>query len=130
MNAYASNRSIRTAKSQLNTSFFPLADPTRHALQLQRGEAIETELAAPHSISVPSVSRHLEASEQAGLITRSRSAQWMHCRLQPAPLRQVDEWMRPYREFLGRRLDRLDRLDARLTITPDRPDEFAEPEDG
>ena len=108
--------------------FLALADPTRRALlaQLQQGEATVTELAAPHSISVPSVSRHLKVLEQAGLITKSRSAQWRNCRLQPARLQQVEEWMGPYREFLGTRLDR---LDAQLARTPERPDARTEPED-
>lgn len=85
-----------------------------------------TELAAPHSISVPSISRHLKVLEQAGLITKSRSAQWRNCRLQPAPLQQVEEWMRPYRDFLSTRLDR---LDVQLAINPERPDELTKLED-
>ena len=113
---------------ELSTIFFALADPTRRALlgQLRQGEATVTELAAPHSMSVPSVSRHLKVLEQAGLITKSRSAQWRNCRLQPAALQRVEEWMRPYRDFLSTRLDR---LDAQLATTPDRPDELTEPED-
>ena len=113
---------------ELSTIFLALADPTRRALlaQLQRGEATVTELAAPHSISVPSVSRHLKVLEQAGLITKSKSAQWRNCRLQPAPLQKVEEWMRPYRDFLSTRLDQ---LDAQLAINPDRPDAFTELED-
>ncbi|MFX1822338.1 metalloregulator ArsR/SmtB family transcription factor [Pseudarthrobacter sp. CC4] len=106
---------------ELSTIFLALADPTRRALlaQLQQGEATVTELAAPHSISVPSVSRHLKVLEQAGLITKSRSAQWRNCRLQPAPLQKVEEWMGPYRDFLG---NRLGRLDAQLAIAAERPD--------
>lgn len=113
---------------ELSTIFLALADPTRRALlaQLQQGEATVTELAAPHSISVPSVSRHLKVLEQAGLITKSKSAQWRNCRLQPAPLQKVEEWMRPYRDFLSTRLDR---LDAQLAINPDRPDALTELKD-
>ena len=113
---------------ELSAIFLALADPTRRALlaQLQQGEATVTELAAPHSISVPSVSRHLKVLEQAGLITKSRSAQWRNCRLQPAPLQQVEEWMRPYRDFLSTRLDR---LDGQLALNPERSDELTELED-
>lgn len=112
----------------LSAIFLALADPTRRALlaQLQRGEATVTELAAPHAISVPSVSRHLKVLEQAGLITKSRSAQWRNCRLETAPLQQVEEWMRPYRDFLGTRLDR---LDAQLAMDPARPNKLTELED-
>ena len=112
----------------LSTIFLALADPTRRTLltQLQQGDATVTELAAPHAMSVPSISRHLKVLEQAGLITKSRAAQWRNCRLQPAPLQQVEEWMRPYRDFLNTRLDR---LDARLATSPDRPDALTELED-
>ena len=62
----------------LSTVFLTLADPTRRALmvELQKGEATVTELAAPHTISVPSISRHLKVLEQARLTTETRSAQW------------------------------------------------------
>ncbi|MCY1675649.1 metalloregulator ArsR/SmtB family transcription factor [Pseudarthrobacter sp. SL88] len=112
----------------LSAIFLALADPTRRALlaQLQWGEATVTELAAPHTISVPSVSRHLKVLEQAGLITKSRSAQWRNCRLETAPLQQVEEWMRPYRDFLG---PRLDRLEAQLAMDPARPNKLTELED-
>ncbi|WP_426766116.1 ArsR/SmtB family transcription factor [Pseudarthrobacter sp. 1G09] len=112
----------------LSAIFLALADPTRRALlaQLQQGEATVTELAAPHAISVPSVSRHLKVLEQAGLITKYRSAQWRNCRLETAPLQQVEEWMRPYRDFLG---PRLDRLEAQLAMDPARPNKLTELED-
>ena len=113
---------------ELSTIFLALADPTRRALleQLRKGEATVTELAIPHTISVPSVSRHLKVLEQAGLIAKTRSAQWRHCRIQPAPLQQIEEWMRPYRDFLG---SRLDRLDAQLVKNPAPTDHTTEPKD-
>jgi len=51
------------------------------------------ELAAPHAISLPSVSRHLKVLERAGLVVKGRSAQWRPCRLDTAPLAEADEWM-------------------------------------
>jgi DNA-binding transcriptional ArsR family regulator len=94
----------------LSATFAALADPTRRAIlaQLTRGEATVNELAAPHPISLPSVSRHLKVLEKAGLVSKSRSAQWRPCRLETAQLRVVDEWMAPYRDFFEVRLDRLE----------------------
>ena len=62
----------------LSTVFLTLADPTRRALmvELQKGEATVTELAAPHTISVLFISRHLNVLEPAGLITETSSARW------------------------------------------------------
>jgi DNA-binding transcriptional ArsR family regulator len=95
----------------LSVTFAALADPTRRAIlaRLTEGEATVNELAAPHAISLPSVSRHLKVLERAGLIVKGRSAQWRPCRLDPAPLAEADEWIAPYRDFFAVRLARLER---------------------
>ena len=96
---------------QLSLTFAALADPTRRAMlaRLGEGEATVNELAAPHAISLPSVSRHLKVLERAGLVTKTRSAQWRLCRLETAPLAEADAWLAPYREFFEARIPRLDR---------------------
>jgi DNA-binding transcriptional ArsR family regulator len=94
----------------LSVTFAALADPTRRSIlaQLTQGEATVNELAAPHSMSLPAVSKHLKVLERAGLVVKSREAQWRPCRLEVAPLRDVDSWMAPYREFFAARFDRLE----------------------
>jgi DNA-binding transcriptional ArsR family regulator len=96
-------------RDSLSLTFAALADPTRRAIlaQLAAGEATVGELAAPHAMSLPSVSRHLKVLEQAGLVSKGRSAQWRPCRLEPEQLRVADDWLAPYREFFETRLDRL-----------------------
>ena len=54
------------------------------------------------------MSKHLKVLERAGLIARSREAQWRHCQLDAAPLREVSEWVEQYRNISTARLDRLD----------------------
>lgn len=95
---------------QLSITFAALADPTRRAIlsRLTEGEATVNELAAPHAMSLPSVSRHLKVLERAGLVVKGRSAQWRPCRLDTAPLAEADAWMRPYRAFFEERLARLE----------------------
>jgi DNA-binding transcriptional ArsR family regulator len=95
---------------QLSATFAALADPTRRAIlaRLMEGEATVNELAAPHRMSLPSISRHLKVLEQAGLISQERNAQWRPRKLQTKQLRQVDAWMAPYRQFWEIRLDRLE----------------------
>ena len=95
---------------RLSLTFSALADPTRRAIlaQLTEGEATVNELAAPHAMSLPSVSRHLKVLERAGLVVKGRSAQWRPCRLDPAPLAEADAWMEPYRNFFEARLGRLE----------------------
>ena len=94
----------------LSSTLAALADPTRRAIlaRLAAGEASVTELARPFEMSLPAVSKHLKVLERAGLITRGREAQWRPCRLEPARLEQVAEWLAPYRRFWGASFDRLD----------------------
>jgi DNA-binding transcriptional ArsR family regulator len=93
----------------LSSTFEALADPTRRAMlaRLAAGEASVTELAEPFSMSLPAVSRHLKVLERAGLISRSRSAQWRPCRLAPGPLKEATEWLDAYRRFWDESLDNL-----------------------
>jgi len=94
----------------LSTTLSALADPTRRAIlsRLAEGEASVTELAAPFDISLPAVSRHLKVLERAGLITRSREAQWRPCRLRAEPLKDVATLVEQYRRLWDERLDRLE----------------------
>jgi DNA-binding transcriptional ArsR family regulator len=95
---------------RLSTTFAALADPTRRAIlaRLATGEASVKELAAPFEISGPAVTKHLKVLERAGLITRTRHAQWRPCRLRARPLRDVSAWIEHYRRFWEERIDRLE----------------------
>lgn len=97
-------------RDRLSATFAALADPTRRAIlrRLSEGEATVNELAAPHAMSLPSVSRHLKVLEEAGLVVKGRSAQWRPCRLDAAPLAEAEAWMAPYRTFFETRLARLE----------------------
>jgi DNA-binding transcriptional ArsR family regulator len=94
----------------LSMTFAALADPTRRAIlnRLAQGDATVGELAAPHAMSLPSVSRHLKVLERAGLVVKGRSAQWRPCRLSVEPFVEADAWMAPYRAFFEERLARLE----------------------
>ena len=94
----------------LSTTFAALADPTRRAIlsRLASGEATVTQLAEPFRMSLPAISKHLKVLERAGLVTQGREAQWRPRRLEPAPLKEVSDWVEGYREVWEARLDRLD----------------------
>src|SRR3972149_985037 len=83
----------------LSATFSALADPTRRAIlaRLVDGEAPVTELAAPFEMSMPAGSKHLKVLEQG-----------RPCRLAPAPLKEVADWVERYRQLWEERLDRLD----------------------
>lgn len=94
----------------LSTTFAALADPTRRAIlaRLAESEATVMELAEPFEISLPAISKHLKVLERAGLIVRSREAQWRPSRLDAEPLKEAADWLQQYRRFWEDRLDRLD----------------------
>jgi DNA-binding transcriptional ArsR family regulator len=98
---------------QLSRTFSALADPTRRSIlaRLAEGEATVSELAEPFPVSLPAISRHLKVLERAGLIVRSRDAQWRPSRLQADPLDEAVEWMQARKRTWE---DRMDRLDAHL----------------
>jgi DNA-binding transcriptional ArsR family regulator len=94
----------------LTATFAALADPTRRAIlaRLTSGEASVTELAQPFEMSLPAVSKHLKVLERAGLIARSREAQWRPCQLEAGPLKDAAAWIEHYRRFWTESFDRLD----------------------
>jgi DNA-binding transcriptional ArsR family regulator len=95
---------------QLSITFAALADPTRRSIltRLAEGEATVNELAEPFSVSLPAISRHLKVLEHAGLIVRSREAQWRPSRLQADPLDEAVEWMLSRKATWQARMDRLE----------------------
>ncbi|MDQ6743954.1 MAG: metalloregulator ArsR/SmtB family transcription factor [Candidatus Dormibacteraeota bacterium] len=108
---------------RLDSVFTALADPTRRAIlaRLAAGEASVTELAKPFAMSLPAVSKHLKVLERAGLIARGRDAQWRPCRLEAGPLRDVADWMEPYRRFWEESFSRLDDHLLRMKKEKEKP---------
>ena len=94
----------------LSMTFAAIADPTRRAIlaRLSKGEAAVKELATPFDMTLPAISKHLKVLEKAGLIERSREAQFRPCKLRVKPLKDAASWIDRYRTFWEESLDRLD----------------------
>ncbi len=110
---------------QLSATFAALADPTRRAIlkRLSSGQVSVTELAEPHDMSLPAISKHLGVLERCGLIERGREAQWRPCRLKARPMKEAVDWLESYRRHWEESLDRLDAYLQELqkkTAGPDR----------
>jgi DNA-binding transcriptional ArsR family regulator len=104
------NQSVEYSESErLNVIFAALADPTRRAIisVLSKGAATVNELAAPFSITLQAVSRHLKVLERAGLIFRGHEAQWRPCTLNALTLREVSQWAETYRSLWEDSLENL-----------------------
>jgi DNA-binding transcriptional ArsR family regulator len=102
----------------LDAAFSALADPTRRALlaRLARGEATVLELAKPFDMTQPAISRHLKVLEGAGLIVRRVEGTKRPCRLAPAAITEIDQWLGLLRDALAKNYDRLD--DVLVTMKP------------
>jgi DNA-binding transcriptional ArsR family regulator len=93
----------------LNRTFAALADPTRRSIleNLSHGDRCVTDLARPHSMSLPAVSKHLRVLEKAGLIRRRRNGRIHSLKLQATPLKEAAQWIEEYRQFWEGTLDSL-----------------------
>jgi DNA-binding transcriptional ArsR family regulator len=94
----------------LNDVFHALSDPTRRAIlaRLALGGADVSQLTAPFALSQPTISKHLKVLERAGLIEGGREAQRRPRKLAPFALKDVDDWIEPFRDQWEQRFDNLD----------------------
>jgi DNA-binding transcriptional ArsR family regulator len=107
---------------QLSRVFAALADPTRRDMvaRLTDGDATVGDLAAPYSVSVQAVSKHLKVLQEAGLVTRSRDAQRRPVHLEAEVFDLMTKWIERYRQRAEERYQRLD------TVLADMNDETPE----
>ena len=108
-------------QDHLSQTFSALADPTRRAMlaRLSQGEANVSELARPflEEMSLPAITKHLQVLEKAGLITKTRKAQWRSCKLNGDGLKDAAGWMEQYRMFWEESFDRLEAYLKTVTTT-------------
>ena len=96
--------------ARLDETFAALANTTRRAIlaRLAEGEASVNDLAEPFDLTLPAISKHIKVLEHAGLVTRSRRAQFRPCAIAAAPLVEIVDWAAQYRHIWDDRFDRLD----------------------
>jgi DNA-binding transcriptional ArsR family regulator len=104
----------------LDRAFQALADPTRRHIveRLCRAPASVSELAQPLDMSLPAVVQHLQVLEASGLVKTEKAGRVRTCRVDPAAMRRVEQWIFQRRALWERRLDR---LGAFLASQPDSP---------
>lgn len=103
-------------EDRLSTMFAALADATRRdiVVRLTAGDATIGELAAPYSMSLQAVSKHVHVLERAGLVSRSRDAQRRPVHLEAPELDLMTEWLARYQRQAEARYQRLDEVLAEL----------------
>ena len=92
---------MNTPADRLSLTFAALADPTRRAIlvRLALGDADVAELMKPFVLSQPTISKHLNVLERAGLVMCTRDAQRRPRTLVAVPLKDIAEWLEPFRRF-------------------------------
>lgn len=107
----------RATKPDLDNAFFALSDPTRRSILERLGarEAMVTELAEPHDMSLPAISKHLRVLENAGLLTRRVEGRQHFLRVNPDPLQHMKQWIDKQRVFWEGSFDHLAEHLERLT---------------
>ncbi|MBA2400497.1 MAG: winged helix-turn-helix transcriptional regulator [Bradyrhizobium sp.] len=107
----------------LDAAFSALADPTRRAIlaRLTLGEATVMELVEPFDMTQPAISRHLKVLEGAGLIVRRVDGTKRPCRLAPAAVTEIDQWLAMLREALAKNYNRLDDVLAAMKTEKGNP---------
>ncbi|WP_102107470.1 ArsR/SmtB family transcription factor [Oceaniglobus roseus] len=107
----------------LDSLLATLADPTRRAVieRLSQGPAAVKELAGPHGMSLPAFLQHLGVLERVRLIRTAKEGRQRICRLEPAALAPLAEWLARQRAVWEARGDRLAGLAERIDRerTPD-----------
>ena len=100
---------VKYSTRTLDRTFAALADPTRRRIlsHLARGSKRVTQLARPHAMSLPAVSKHLRVLEKAGLLRRRRYGRVHQMQLEAGPLKKAAQWVEEYRKFWEGSLDRL-----------------------
>jgi DNA-binding transcriptional ArsR family regulator len=101
---------VKFQATALDRTFAALSDPTRRALVMRLAGAPDlsvSELAAPFSMSLPAVMKHLDVLSDAGLVVRAKTGRVVACQLRAEPMRDAFEWLTRYEQFWSERLSSL-----------------------
>jgi DNA-binding transcriptional ArsR family regulator len=103
---------VKYSGAALNSTFAALSDATRRGILARlarRGETSVSDLAAPYTMSLPAVSKHLRVLQDAGLLSRQQDGRVRRCRLRAQPMKLAAAWIEHYRQFWEGQLDSLAR---------------------
>jgi DNA-binding transcriptional ArsR family regulator len=120
---------VKRESPVLNRTFAALADPTRRRIleELARGDRCVTDLARPHEMSLPAVSKHLRVLEKAGLIQRRRRGRVHSLRLNAKPMKAAQAWIETYRRHWEESFSRLDAFLNELETEHEKPKPTKQP---
>jgi len=91
----------------------------------QGGRTVTNDLAEPYDVTVQAASKHLKVLEDAGLVSRTRNAQWQPCHLEAEVFDLMTKWIERYRREAEDRYQRLDAVLQQMEQTDTRNDDQA-----
>jgi DNA-binding transcriptional ArsR family regulator len=100
---------VPTDAELLDSTFRALADQSRRAIvvRLSEAPASVSELAAPLEMTLSGVVQHIEVLERSGIVSSEKVGRVRTCKLEPAPMRAVEQWIARHRRVWEGRFDRL-----------------------
>ena len=105
----AAQQAAMAEAQALDRVFSALSDPVRRAIleRLDGQDLLVSELAAPFSISLQAVSRHIQVLVKAGLVKQERTGRISRCRLDAGPIYQAAVWINQYSKYWQAQFDTL-----------------------
>ena len=102
---------VKQRRVDLDAVFAALAHPIRRDIvtRLAQGDCSVGDLAGPHDVSLPAISRHLRVLEEAGLLEQTPDGRVRRCALNAQPLSAAFSWIVQYRLFWEDALDAIAR---------------------
>ncbi len=104
------SKMVKYSGATLDQTFSALGHPTRRAildrLSVEPGLSV-SDLAAPLSMKLPAMMKHLDVLSDAGLITRSKRGRVVSVALAPEPMAEAMRWLEQHEKFWSAGLDRL-----------------------
>src|SRR5688500_160880 len=100
---------VKERRPDLDAVFAALAHPIRRSIvaRLAEGDCSVTDLAEPHDVSLPAISRHLRVLEEAGLLEQTPDGRVRRCALEAQPLAAAVSWLVQHRLSWEETLDAL-----------------------
>jgi len=101
---------VKFQDAALDRTFAALSDPTRRAVVMRLAAEPDlsvSKLAAPFSMSLPAIMKHLAVLSDAGLVSRTKTGRVVACKLRAEPMHDAFEWLNAYEKFWSERLTSL-----------------------
>lgn len=92
--------------------FQAIADPTRREIiSLIANKTLNLNaIAESFDISRPAISQHIKILAECGIVVIDQKGRERYCYVQPQKIKEIDDWLAPFRKLWEQRFDRMDNI--------------------